>query len=74
MESILSVDPDVMHGDVCFLATRVPLTILLDNLIEGMSIDEFLRHYPTVKRSQVEAILTWEHDKLREAAGLKLAG
>ena len=70
LEEVLSVDPEIMHGDLCFRGTRVPLTVLLDNLIEGMGIDEFVRHYPTVRRDRVEAVLLWEHDKIKLAAGL----
>lgn len=71
LEDVLSVNPDIMHGDICFVGTRVPLTVLLDNLSEGMGIDEFIKFYPSVMRSQVEAVLLWEHNKIREAAGLK---
>ena len=73
LEEILSVDPEVMHGDLCFTGTRVPLTVLLDNLTEGMGIDDFVQYYPSVSRSQVEAIVLWEHDKIRRAAGLQQA-
>ena len=74
LEAILRIDPEIMHGDLCFAGTRVPLTVLLDNLIEGMGIDEFLVEYPTVKREQAEAVLLWEHERIRQAAGLQLAG
>ena len=74
LENVLQIDPEIMHGDLCFAGTRVPLTVLLDNLTEGMGIDDFVREYPSVKRVQVEAVLRWEHDKIRRAAGLKLAG
>ena len=74
LEAILRIDPEIMHGDLCFAGTRVPLTVLLDNLIEGMGIDEFLVEYPTVKREQAEAVLLGEHERIRQAAGLQLAG
>ena len=70
LEVVLSVDPDIMHGDICFVGTRVPLTVLLDNLAEGMGIDEFGKYYPSVKRSQVEAILNWERKSILEAVGM----
>lgn len=73
LAKVLSVDPEIMHGEVCFAGTRVPLTVLLDNLAEGMGIDEFVRHYPTVKRDQAEAVVNWENDRLRQAAGIRRA-
>jgi len=72
LEKVLSVDSEIMHGDLCFAGTRVPLTVWLDNLTEGMGIDEFLKHYPTVQRSQIEAVVRWEHDKIKQAAGFQL--
>ncbi len=71
LEGVLSVDPDIMHGEICFVGTRVPLTVLLDNLSEGMGIDDFEKYYPSVKRSHVEAIILWENNKILEAVGLK---
>lgn len=73
LEHVLSIDPEIMHGDLCFTGTRVPVTVLLDNLKEGMGLDEFLRYYPTVKRSQGEAVLEWEYERMREASGLRAA-
>ncbi|MCA0360540.1 MAG: DUF433 domain-containing protein [Armatimonadetes bacterium] len=74
LESILRIDPDIMHGKLCFAGTRVPLSIFLDNLAEGMGIDEFLENYPSVTREQVQAVVTWGNGILREAAGLDRAG
>jgi uncharacterized protein (DUF433 family) len=63
-----------MHGDLCFAGTRVPLTIFLDNLAGGLSIEDFSRNYPTVTREQIQAVIEWENAALRQAAGLQRAG
>jgi uncharacterized protein (DUF433 family) len=60
-----------MHGDLCFAGTRVPLTVFLDNLKEGESIPDFLENYPSVTREQVEAVLEWEDNAIRQAAGIQ---
>lgn len=73
LEHVLSIDPEIMHGDLCFTGTRVPLTVLLDNLEEGMGVEEFLTHYPSVARASVEAVISWQAEAIRQAAGLKLA-
>ena len=49
LESVLSIDPEVMHGEICFAGTRVPLTVLLDNFSDGMGIDDFVKYYPDRK-------------------------
>ena len=58
LENVLSIDPEVMHGDLCFVGARVPLTVLLDNLDEGMGVDEFVEEYPSVSKSQVLKIVS----------------
>jgi uncharacterized protein (DUF433 family) len=57
LESVLNVDHEIMHGSLCFRGTRVPLTVFLDNLKEGVGLHDFLENYPSITREQVEAIL-----------------
>jgi uncharacterized protein (DUF433 family) len=73
LEKILSIDPEIMHGDLCFIGTRVPLTVLLDNLDEGMGVDEFVQEYPSVSKTQAQRVVTWQQDKTRAEAGIELA-
>jgi len=72
LEKVLSIDPDVMHGKLCFAGTRVPLSVLLDNLDEGMSLTEFVEEYPSVSFEQASAVVAWQQERTREAAGLEL--
>lgn len=74
LEEVLKIDPNIMHGKLCFAGTRVPLTIFLDNMADGMSLDEFLVNYPSVSREQARAVLEWENRVAREAAGIDMAG
>lgn len=57
----IRVDKDILSGTPVFHGTRVPVSALLDNLEIGVSLDEFLENFPTVKRQQ--AILVLEHFK-----------
>lgn len=68
------MDAEIMHGDVCFVGTRVPLSILLDWQAEGIGLEEFLESYPSVSRDHAKQVLLWEREKLREAVGFRLAG
>ncbi len=71
LEKVLSTDPQVQGGSVCFAGTRVLLQVFLDNVDEGMPLDEFLREYPTVSRDQALAVLRWQQEATRRAAGLE---
>jgi uncharacterized protein (DUF433 family) len=55
--SIISASPEVMSGTPVFTGTRVPVQTLLDYLMAGESIDDFLDGFPTVSRKQVLAFL-----------------
>ena len=74
LERVLKIDPNIMYGAVCFTGTRIPVTVFLDNLAEGMGMEEFLAEYPTITRTQAEAVLRWENNAFRTAAGLQLVG
>jgi uncharacterized protein (DUF433 family) len=54
---IISSSPDIMGGTPVLSGTRVPVQTLVEYLEGGYSIDDFLKGYPSVKRSQVIAFL-----------------
>ena len=50
-------DPEILGGTLVFKGTRVPVQNLFDHLKAGDSIEDFLTGFPSVKRSQVLAVL-----------------
>lgn len=54
---IIHSDPDILGGTPVFVGTRVPVKTLLDYLEAGDSLDEFLDHFPSVRREQAIAAL-----------------
>ncbi len=62
--SVVERDPERMGGIWVFRGTRVPVSALFENLKDGASIGEFLEWFPSVKRSQVEAVLDSERESL----------
>jgi uncharacterized protein (DUF433 family) len=73
LEGVLSIDPEIMHGDLCFAGTRVPLTVFLDNEEAGVSVEEFSQNYPSVKLAHIQAVIEWKNAAIRQAAGLQRA-
>lgn len=64
-------DPEILGGDLVFKGTRVPVQSLFDHLKAGDSIEVFLDGFPSVKRSQVLAVIKeMETDSCFEAAGV----
>ena len=53
----ISVDPEIVSGTPVFRGTRVPIDALINNLEDGLSLDEFLDNFPTVTREQALQVL-----------------
>ena len=62
LESLVSCSPDLMSGTPVFAGKRVPIENLLDYLAAGDSLDEFLDQFPTVKREQAIALLSFTEE------------
>ncbi|HEV8198837.1 MAG TPA: DUF433 domain-containing protein [Candidatus Polarisedimenticolia bacterium] len=55
----LSSDPKVLGGQVCVRGTRIPVTLILDALAAGETIEDLLRGYPTLNREDIQAALAY---------------
>ena len=53
----ITVDPEVVSGAPVFRGTRVPVDALIENLEAGLTLDEFLDNFPTVRREQAVEVL-----------------
>jgi uncharacterized protein (DUF433 family) len=62
----ISIDPEVMSGTPVFEGTRVPVDALLNNLSAGISLDEFLANFRTVRREQALAVLNFSSETLKK--------
>ena len=62
----ISVDPNVCHGKACIKGTRVMVSVVLDNLAAGESLERILTNYPTLKREDIQATLQYAAELARE--------
>lgn len=53
LAGIITISPNVKSRTLVFAETRVPAKNLIDYLKAGDNIEEFLAHFPSVKRSQI---------------------
>lgn len=58
-------DPEKISGSWVFRDTRVPVAALFENLEGGASVADFLSWFPGVTREQVEAVLEYTIQSLR---------
>ena len=62
----ISADPQIMHGAVCFRGTRIPVSVVLDNLAAGETTATILHEYPTLKPEHIPAAIGYAADLSRE--------
>ena len=55
----ITVDPNVCHGNACIKGTRIMVSVVLDNLAAGLSSEEILRSYPSLKRESILAAISY---------------
>lgn len=62
----INIDEEILSGTPVFAGTRVPVSALLDNLEVGVSLDQFLENFPTVRREQAVQVLEYFKSTLND--------
>lgn len=70
----ISVDPEIHHGEPCIKGTRIPVSMIVGSIADGMSFDEIIDAYPQLKKESVQAALAYAADIVRQEVFLPLAG
>ena len=65
-KAYISSDPQIMHGTVCLRGTRIPVSVVLDNLAAGEAPEHILEQYPSLKPEHILAALGYAADLVRE--------
>jgi uncharacterized protein (DUF433 family) len=60
------VDPNVCFGKPCIRGTRIWVSLILDFLADGMSIEEILKEYPQLTEEDVRATIAYGAEMSRE--------
>jgi uncharacterized protein (DUF433 family) len=63
---LISSDAQVMHGVVCFSGTRVPVSVVLDNLAAGATVEAILAEYPSLRPEHIPAAIGYAAELARE--------
>jgi uncharacterized protein (DUF433 family) len=61
---LVTRDPEVMSGALCFAGTRVPVKNLFDYLGGSSSLEDFLEDFPSVSRERAVAVLEVARERL----------
>ena len=55
----VTVQPNVHHGEPCIKGTRIPVSIIVGTVAEGLTHEEIIEHYPRLTKEDVQAALQY---------------
>lgn len=62
----ISIDPNVCFGKPCVRGTRIWVSLIVENLAEGVSESELLLAYPQLTLEDIRAALAYAAEMTRE--------
>jgi len=65
-QDYITVEPTVCHGNACIKGTRVMVSVVMDNLAAGLTVDEIVRSYPSLRSETVQAAIAYAAELTRE--------
>jgi len=62
----ITVDPLLCHGKACITGTRIMVSVILDNLADGVREKEILKSYPSLTSDDIKAAIAYAAELSRE--------
>jgi uncharacterized protein (DUF433 family) len=62
----IGADPAICHGKPCIKGTRIMVSVVLDNLAEGLTAEEIVAEYPSLALEDVRAAMAYAAELARE--------
>jgi uncharacterized protein (DUF433 family) len=62
MDRLIEIDPRRCNGKPVVAGTRIPVTVILDQLAESGSVDAVLQKYPELTAEMVTAALHYSRE------------
>ena len=62
----ISINPNICHGKPCIKGTRIWVSLMLDFLASGDSIETILEEYPHLTREDILACIAYGAEAARE--------
>jgi uncharacterized protein (DUF433 family) len=62
----ISIDPEICFGKPCIRGTRIWVSLIIENLAEGVSEEEILEAYPSLTADDIKAALAYAAELTRE--------
>ena len=60
-------DPKILSGKPCIKGTRIPVSVILEQIADGETWDALLAGYPELKKKDIQAALLYARASLDHA-------
>jgi uncharacterized protein (DUF433 family) len=70
----ITSDPQVCHGKPCIRGTRIMVSVILDNVADGVQPAGIVAQYPPLALEDVQAALAYAAALAREQEMIPLSG
>lgn len=67
------IDPELHHGEPCVKGTRIPVSMIVGSLADGMSADEVQATFPQLTTDDILACLAYAAEMMRQESLIPLA-
>lgn len=64
--SRISINPNICFGKPCIRGTRIWVSLILDFLASGSTIEEIVKEYPQLEREDILAAISYGAEMSRE--------
>ncbi len=62
----ISINPKICRGMACIRGTRIPVSVVLDNIAAGFGQNEIIQSYPTLTAEDIQAALAYAAELAQE--------
>jgi len=62
----ITVDPNICFGKPCIKGTRIWVSLILDFLASGMTLEELIKEYPQLTKDDIRAAIAYGAEMSRE--------
>ncbi|MGQ4892968.1 MAG: DUF433 domain-containing protein [Candidatus Njordarchaeia archaeon] len=60
----IEIDPKKLGGKPVIRGTRIPVTLILELLAAGMSVNEIMKEYPNLSEEDIKAAILYAYEPL----------
>ena len=58
-QDYVQIEPDIHHGEPCIKGTRVPVSVIMGSLADGMTSEEIKKAYPQLTSEAIRGALAY---------------